>query len=174
MLLLVLVAASALVHAAHHHEHHAGGRRVKRQHRVRNAQMDVCIGMCKAIRRTMLDAGADDSGKGNAAAAKALKTPFPAISPAGAGVALNPALAPARHLAPALTAARWDDGPCLSEWPHTHHDVPAMQKGWVCDVAHRPRQTRDDEPANQCKALAQGKATRYCEVDTDCLPIGCN
>jgi len=49
-------------------------------------------------------------------------------------------------------------GPCLSN---------AVAPGWVCDVAHWPRQTVDDVEENTCPAFGQ-TAQHFVEVDPDC------
>ena len=54
--------------------------------------------------------------------------------------------------------ANLSDGPCLSN---------GVASGWVCDVAHDPRQPVDDEPANQCSAYGVS-ASHFVEVDADC------
>lgn len=52
-----------------------------------------------------------------------------------------------------------DVGPCISE-----EIVP----GWVCDVAHNPRQPIDNDPRNQCANFRNGMAQHYVEVDGNC------
>lgn len=52
-------------------------------------------------------------------------------------------------------------GPCLLDPNPTNPD-------WVCDVAHSPRQTVDNQPANQCSAFATGQANHFIEVTPDC------
>lgn len=53
-------------------------------------------------------------------------------------------------------------GPCLS-----NEIVP----GWVCDVAHQPRQDAiDNDPANTCPAYG-GAAKHFVEVDGNCQLI---
>ena len=49
-------------------------------------------------------------------------------------------------------------GPCLSN---------NITQGYVCDVAHSPRQDVDNLPRNQCPAYGPGK--HFVEVD-----LGCN
>ncbi len=53
------------------------------------------------------------------------------------------------------------NGPCLS------NDIAP---GWVCDVAHWPRQPVDNLPENQCPAYGK-TAHAFVEVDTNCKPI---
>ena len=50
-------------------------------------------------------------------------------------------------------------GECLSE-----QIIP----DWVCDIAHSPRQTIDDDPANQCDSFRAGVARHFVEVDGNC------
>jgi hypothetical protein len=52
-------------------------------------------------------------------------------------------------------------GPCLS-----NEIVP----GWVCDVAHYPREERDNDPANQCPEFGIS-ASHFIEVDEACNVI---
>jgi len=49
-------------------------------------------------------------------------------------------------------------GPCISD-----EIIP----GWVCDVAHKPRQDIDNLPENQCPAYSVN-ATHFVEVDPQC------
>ncbi|GEM_PF-2734511 len=53
------------------------------------------------------------------------------------------------------------NGPCLSN---------SLEKGWVCDVAHWPRQEVDNDPANQCSEYGK-TADSFVEVDPECRPI---
>jgi len=53
------------------------------------------------------------------------------------------------------------DGPCIGD-PIPEHG------GWVCDVAHDPRQPVDNLPENQCSAYKEGIAKRFVEVDENC------
>jgi hypothetical protein len=46
-------------------------------------------------------------------------------------------------------------GPCLG----------AIMPGWVVDIAHKPRQTIDDRPENQCAAYRMGEAGHFVELD---------
>lgn len=50
-------------------------------------------------------------------------------------------------------------GPCLSE-----NIIP----GWVCDIAHSPRQDIDDDPTYQCASFNSGAAKHFVEVDGNC------
>ncbi len=50
-------------------------------------------------------------------------------------------------------------GPCLNEH---------LGGGFVCDIAHAPRQAQDGEPANQCQAYRNGSASRFVELDEYC------
>lgn len=56
-------------------------------------------------------------------------------------------------------------GPCLSN---------EITPDWVCDVAHSPRQSVDNDPANQCSAFRQGQAHHFVEVDGNCNVITVN
>lgn len=53
------------------------------------------------------------------------------------------------------------NGPCLSNGLQN-------AEGWVCDVAHSPRQAVDNDPTNQCSAYRTGTAMHFVEVDTSC------
>ncbi|MEM0475766.1 MAG: hypothetical protein QW343_03155 [Candidatus Norongarragalinales archaeon] len=60
----------------------------------------------------------------------------------------------------------WLEGPCLSD------AAPGkMPSGWVCDVAHSPRESVDDEPENQCAEYRSGAARHFVEVDVECKVI---
>ncbi|MFQ6009590.1 MAG: hypothetical protein ACE5J7_00510 [Candidatus Aenigmatarchaeota archaeon] len=50
------------------------------------------------------------------------------------------------------------NGPCLSN---------DLGDGWVCDVAHWPRQAVDNDPANQCPAYGI-TASHFVEFDENC------
>ncbi len=50
------------------------------------------------------------------------------------------------------------NGPCLSN---------EIQPGWVCDVAHYPREPIDNDPKNQCPAYGK-TASHFVEVTPDC------
>lgn len=50
-------------------------------------------------------------------------------------------------------------GPCLSN---------EIAPGWVCDIAHDPRQDIDNKPENQCSAYREGKAQHFVELDENC------
>ena len=52
-------------------------------------------------------------------------------------------------------------GPCLSN---------EIVKGWVCNVAHNPRQDVDDQQGNQCSAYGK-TAQHFVEVDINCNTI---
>jgi len=53
------------------------------------------------------------------------------------------------------------NGPCIGN-PIPEHS------GWICDVAHSPRQPVDDQPENQCSAFRSGQAKAFVEVDVNC------
>jgi hypothetical protein len=58
-----------------------------------------------------------------------------------------------------------DDGPCIS------HGLEAWDyEGWVCDIAHKPRQPVDDLPENQCPEFGS-TASRFIELDPGCRLI---
>jgi hypothetical protein len=62
----------------------------------------------------------------------------------------------------AYTAARVEgrdlsNGPCLGE----------VIPNWVADIAHDPRQDRDDDPANQCPEFRSGEADHFVELDPE-------
>lgn len=57
-------------------------------------------------------------------------------------------------------------GPCLSD------DNPNWTiSGWVCDVAHSPRQQVDNRRENQCDDWHQGQASHFVEVTPNCKVI---
>jgi hypothetical protein len=56
------------------------------------------------------------------------------------------------------------NGPCLM---NPMPDFP----GWVCDVAHSPREAADNLLENQCSAFAAGSAKHFIEVAPDCTLI---
>jgi hypothetical protein len=51
-----------------------------------------------------------------------------------------------------------ENGPCLSN---------SVAAGWVCDVAHDPREAVDNDAANQCPEFGKS-AFSFVEVDTEC------
>jgi hypothetical protein len=57
-----------------------------------------------------------------------------------------------------LTGLDLSAGPCLS-----NEIIP----GWVCDVAHSPRQETDNDPANQCPGYGV-TASHFIEVNETC------
>lgn len=54
------------------------------------------------------------------------------------------------------------DGPCLSN---------KIVDGWVCDVAHSPREAVDDLLENQCSAYREGTIKHFVEVNVSCALI---
>ena len=50
-------------------------------------------------------------------------------------------------------------GPCLSN---------EIAPGWVCDIAHDPREEVDNKPENQCPAFREGKSDHFVELDPGC------
>ncbi|MEM5871409.1 MAG: hypothetical protein QW051_00890 [Candidatus Aenigmatarchaeota archaeon] len=55
------------------------------------------------------------------------------------------------------------NGPCLSD-----DNIEWNIEDWVCDVAHSPRESVDNQPENQCKAYREGKAHHFVEVNPEC------
>ena len=55
-------------------------------------------------------------------------------------------------------------GPCISE------SLPGLPD-WVADIAHDPRQSIDDEAANQCQRYRSGQAHHFVELNLDGLLI---
>jgi hypothetical protein len=51
-------------------------------------------------------------------------------------------------------------GPCISE------SLPGLAD-WVADIAHDPRQSVDDQPANQCQRYRSGEAHHFVELAPD-------
>ena len=51
-------------------------------------------------------------------------------------------------------------GPCVSE------SLPGLAD-WVADIAHDPRQSVDDQPANQCQRYRPGEAHHFVELAPD-------
>jgi Tfp pilus assembly protein PilP len=57
------------------------------------------------------------------------------------------------------------DGTDLSRGPCIAEQLPGLAD-WVADVAHDPRQSVDDVPANQCQRFRNGQAHHFVELDT--------
>lgn len=55
------------------------------------------------------------------------------------------------------------EGPCLLD--------PIPETTWVCDVAHNPRQSADNQPENQCDTYRSGFSRNFVEVTPDCTFI---
>jgi len=51
-------------------------------------------------------------------------------------------------------------GPCISE---SLSELP----DWVADIAHDPRESIDDEAANQCQRYRSGEAHHFVELNID-------
>ena len=51
------------------------------------------------------------------------------------------------------------DGPCLSN---------NIERDWVCDIAHNPREAVDDLAENQCEKFLSGEANHFVEVTPSC------
>jgi hypothetical protein len=49
-------------------------------------------------------------------------------------------------------------GPCIAE------RLPGLPE-WVADIAHDPRQSVDDQRANQCQRYRRGDASHFVELD---------
>lgn len=49
-------------------------------------------------------------------------------------------------------------GPCISN---------ALMPDWVADIAHNPREKKDDLPGNQCPAYLEGRAHHFVELDSE-------
>lgn len=49
-------------------------------------------------------------------------------------------------------------GPCLSN---------ALMPDWVVDIAHNPREAKDDLRENQCPAYLEGRAHHFVELDLE-------
>jgi len=62
-----------------------------------------------------------------------------------------------------FVAGEAESGPCLSD-----DNAGWTIDDWVCDVAHSPRQAVDNEPANQCQAYREGRASHFVELDPQC------
>jgi hypothetical protein len=56
-----------------------------------------------------------------------------------------------------LSASGLEQGPCLAE------QLPGLDD-WVVDIAHDPRQSVDDDPANQCDRFKAGEAHHFVEL----------
>ena len=52
-----------------------------------------------------------------------------------------------------------ENGPCLSQ---------EIQENWVCDVAHNPRQSVDNQQENQCSSFREGLTHHFVEVSPEC------
>jgi hypothetical protein len=63
-----------------------------------------------------------------------------------------------------------ENGPCLLNPMKTEKDFPNLSN-WVCDVAHSPRQTIDNQIENTCSAYREGIANHFVEVDNGCNVI---
>ena len=43
-----------------------------------------------------------------------------------------------------------------------------LDEVWVCDVAHDPREEKDNYPENQCSSFRDGDHSHFVEVDSVC------
>ncbi len=50
------------------------------------------------------------------------------------------------------------NGPCISN---------ALMPDWVADIAHSPREAKDNLPENQCPAYLEGRARHFVELDLE-------
>jgi hypothetical protein len=57
-------------------------------------------------------------------------------------------------------------GPDLSAGPCISEGLPGLSD-WVADIAHDPRQSVDDQPANQCQSYRSGQAHHFVELTPD-------
>lgn len=53
-----------------------------------------------------------------------------------------------------------NNGPCLMD--------PIRDTGWVCDIAHEPREAIDNLRENQCNAWHNGTAKHFIELTPEC------
>jgi hypothetical protein len=60
-----------------------------------------------------------------------------------------------------VEGADFTNGPCLSN---------SIAPGWVCDIAHRPRQDADNLRENQCPEYGR-TANHFVEVGPDCTVV---
>ena len=63
-----------------------------------------------------------------------------------------------------LSNANLSSGPCLL------NPIPDYP-GWVCDVAHSPREQQDNLPRNQCSSFLNGTSHHFVEASPDCALI---
>jgi hypothetical protein len=56
-----------------------------------------------------------------------------------------------------VSGAELADGPCIAE------ELPDLPD-WVADIAHDPRESVDDEAANQCQRYREGDAEHFVEL----------
>lgn len=60
------------------------------------------------------------------------------------------------------------NGPCLSD------NAENFPEGWVCDIAHSPRESIDNLAENQCAEYRQGLANHFVELTPTCRTIQVN
>ena len=63
-----------------------------------------------------------------------------------------------------LSGANLSSGPCLL------NSIPNYP-GWVCDVAHSPREWQDNLAQNQCISFLNGTSRHFVEASPDCALI---
>jgi hypothetical protein len=68
------------------------------------------------------------------------------------------AAAKAAYAKAEMAGTDFSKGPCIAE------RLPGLPD-WVADVAHDPRQSVDDQPANQCARFRNGEAGHFVELD---------
>jgi hypothetical protein len=68
------------------------------------------------------------------------------------------AAAKAAYAKAEMAGTDFSKGPCIAE------RLPGLPD-WVADVAHDPRQSVDDQPANQCARFRNGEADHFVELD---------
>jgi hypothetical protein len=80
------------------------------------------------------------------------------VDPSGRERAVDEAQAAFREAE--LSGTDLSTGPCISE------SLPTLPD-WVADIAHDPRESVDDEPANQCQRFRSGEAHHFVELAPD-------
>ena len=80
------------------------------------------------------------------------------VNPSGSQRAVDEAQAAFRQAQ--ASGLDLSSGPCISE------SLPGLAD-WVADIAHEPRQSVDDQPANQCQRYRTGEAHHFVELAPD-------
>ena len=78
------------------------------------------------------------------------------VTPSDRDKAVNAAQSAYRQFI--ATGVPLEPGPCVSE------SLPGVPD-WVADIAHEPRLSLDDNPANQCQRYRNGEAHHFVELD---------